>query len=134
MNKLLFWAVFLGGLVALYGVGRAWKLKPETKYAHRLLKGEIGVVTNPAGDRVWLALDKKDCYSINVAMSQKDSAHLKGCEDNQTAFPVAAGTFVKVMGESVSSLRVQVMDGPLAGKEGWVEFQYLRPRQPGEFQ
>jgi hypothetical protein len=133
MNKLLFCAVFLGGFAVLYGVGRVWKLKPETKYDHRLLKGETAVVTSPRGNSVWLALDKNDCYSINVAMSRSDLTRLKGCEDNRTAFAVPAGTFVRVTGESVGRVRVQVIDGPFAGKQGWVEFQYLRPRQPGEF-
>jgi hypothetical protein len=133
MNKLMYSVVLLGGFAVLYGVGRTWRLKPESKYDHRLLSGEIAVVKSPRGGEVWLALDKHDCYSLNVAMSKGDSAHLKACEDKQTAFAVSAGTFVKVIGESVSRVRVEVMDGTSAGRQGWVEFQYLRPRQPGEF-
>jgi len=133
MNKFVYFLVFLGVFVVLYGVGRAWKLKPETKSEHMLHKGEIAVLKVPDGRSVWLALDKNDCSSVNNAMAQKDSARLKLLEDNQTAFAVPAGTFVKVVGQSVSRQRVEVLDGPLAGKSGWVEFQYLRPRLPGEF-
>jgi len=133
VNRLLYIAVFIGGFAALYGVGRAWKLKPETKYEHRLLIGEIAVATSQGGGNVWLALGKNDCSSINVAMSHRDLAYLKGCESNHTAFSIPSGTFVKVIGESVSRLRVQVIDGPFAGRDGSVDFQYLRPRQAGEF-
>jgi hypothetical protein len=133
MNKLLYFVLFLGGFAVLYGVGRTWKLKPETKYNHRLHTGEIAVLTNGQDGAVWLALDKNDCYSLNVAMSKRDLAHLKASEDNKTAFAVPAGTFVKVIGEADSRVRGQVMDGPFAGKQGWAEFEYLRPRRPGEF-
>jgi hypothetical protein len=133
VSKLLYFVVILGSFVLLYGVGRAWKLKPESKYDHNLYLGEIAVLRIQGNDNVWLALRKDDCYSMNVAMVHKDSANLRGCEDAHTAFSVPAGTFVKVIGESVSRKHVQVMDGPLVGKTGWVEFQYLRPRQPGEF-
>ena len=133
MNKLLYVLLFLGGFAVLYGVGKNWKLKPETKYDHRLLAGETAVVKNQAGSAVWLALKKSDCYSINVAMSHRDLAQLKGFVDNHTAFAVPTGSFVKVIEESVSRVKVEVIDGASAGKQGWVEFEYLRPRQPGEF-
>lgn len=133
MRKVLYFAVMLGSFVLLYGVGRGWKLKPESKYNHSLLKGETAVLTTPAGDSVWLARDRNDCYSMNVAMSRQDAAHLHGCEDAKTAFAVPAGTFVKVIATSANPMHVEVLDGPFAGKTGWVEFQYLRPRRPGEF-
>jgi hypothetical protein len=133
MNKLLYGLLFVGVFAVLYGVGRTWKLKPETKYNHTLVNGEIAVVRSHEGSSVWLALDQKDCYSINVAMSRKDTTQLKELEDNKTAFPIPAGTFAKVIGGSESRVKVQVVDGPLAGKQGWAEFEYLRPRQPGEF-
>ncbi|NWF83393.1 MAG: hypothetical protein HXY18_06145 [Bryobacteraceae bacterium] len=133
MIRLLYFVVILGSFVLLYGVGRVWKLKPETKYDHSIYIGETAVLTIKGGGEVWLAHRKDDCYSMNVAMARKDSEHLRGCADAHTAFAAPAGTFVKVIGSSVSRKHVEVVDGPLAGKRGWVEFQYLRPRQPGEF-
>lgn len=133
MSKLLYFVVILGSFVVLYGVGRNWKLKPESKYDHNLYLGEIAVLRAQGGDSVWLAIRKDDCSSMNVAMARRDLDHLRGCEASQTAFSVPAGTQVKVVGASVSRKHVQVLDGPLTGRNGWVEFQYLRPRQPGEF-
>lgn len=133
MNKLLYVLLFLGGFAVLFGVGKTWKLKPETKYNHTLRTGEIAVVTNKAGGIVWLAQNKDDSYAVNVAMSRGDSAYLKTAEDNRTAFAVPVGTLVKVLGESESRVKVEVTDGVSAGKQGWVEFEYARPRKPGEF-
>lgn len=134
MNKLLYVLVFVGAVAVLYGVGHAWKLKPETKYDHILHTGEIAVIKNPSGGSVWLAVDKKDCYALSAAMSAGDSARLQALATGQAAFAVPDGTFVKVLSRTDSRHRVQVTDGALAGKPGWVEFQYLRPRHPGEFQ
>lgn len=133
MNRLLYVLLFVGAFAVLYGVGRTWKLKPETKYDHTLLKGEAVVVRSPGGGSVWLALDRKDCYPISVAMSQTDSARLNGFEASKAAFSVPAGTKAKVTGVYESHVRVQVTGGPADGQQGWVEFEYLRPRQPGEF-
>jgi hypothetical protein len=134
MNKLLYVLIFVGGFAVLYGVGRMWKLKPETKYDHRLVQGEIAVVAGQGNRPVWLAVDKNDCYAISVAMLQGDSEKLKSLEESKAAFAVPTDTFVKVTGESVSRVRVEVTDGPLAGRQGWTEFEFVRPRRTGEFQ
>jgi hypothetical protein len=120
-------------LLIAYGAGREWKLKPETRENHSLYRGEIAVLVHASHADVWLARDKDDCSALNFAMAKHDEERLRGCLENQTAFPVAAGTFVKVQGSSVNRKLVAVLDGSLAGREGWVEFQYLRPRRAGEF-
>lgn len=120
------------GFAALYLVGRQWKLKPETPANHTILKGETAVLTVANGNSVWLARDKDDCYSMQVAMSKNDTSHLKACEDNQTAFPVPAGSAVRVIAASVSRRQVQILEGPLAGRTGWVEHEFLRLPKPGE--
>jgi len=134
VSKLLYFLVILGSFAVLYAVGRNWKLKPETEYNHNLYLGETAILTIQGGGSVWLALKKDDCSSMNSAMFQRDSSYLRGCEDAQTAFAVPAGAHVKVIGESVNRKHVQVVEGPQSGRTGWVEFQYLRPRRPGEFQ
>ena len=118
MSKLLYFVVILGSFVLLHGVGRAWKLKPESQYDHSLYDGEIAVLTIQGADADWLAFDKNDCYSMSVAMAHKDSSHLQGCEDARTAFAVPAGTLVKVTGAFVSRKHLEVLDGPLARQDG----------------
>ena len=133
MNKLLYVLLILGGFIVLYGVGRTWKLLPESKYNHQLHPGETAVVTAQAGGIVWMAVDEKDCYPLAVAMSKADTAYLSAAENNKSAFVVPVGTLVKVLGESESRVKGEVMEGPLAGKQGWLEFEFLRARKAGEF-
>lgn len=133
VSKFFYLFFIAGSFVPLLTVGRNWKLKPESRYAHTPYIGETAVLTIEGGNTVWLAVDRDDCSSMNTAMAGHDVTQLRGCEDTQTAFRVPAGTFVKVTAESGSRNRVVIQKGPLAGKAGWIEFQYLRPRRPGEF-
>ena len=133
MNKLLYVLLILGGFGVLLGVGRIWNLRPETKYNHVLHTGEPAVATSKVGSNVCFASSEKDCYAINVAMANNDSAYLSAAENNKSAFVVPVGTQVKVLGQTESRVRVEVTEGAASGKHGWVEFEYVRPRKPGEF-
>lgn len=127
MKTLLYALVITGGVLVLFGVGQAWRLKPETKTSRILHKGDAAVLASPAGGQVWLAHKKDDCYEIQAAVVDKREDFLKACADNRTAFPVEAGTRVKVLAESVSRRQVQILEGPLAGQTGWVEHEFLQP-------
>lgn len=127
MNKLLYALVIAGAFIILFAVGQAWRLKPESKASRILHKGDAAVLVTPAGGQVWLARDKDDCYKIQTAVVEKKEDFLKACADNQTAFPVEAGTRVKVLAESVSRRQVQVLEGPQEGQTGWVEHEFLQP-------
>jgi hypothetical protein len=133
MNKFLYVLLVLGGFVVLYGVGRTWKLLPETKYEHELHPGEAALVTSKVGDRVWVAANQKDCYGINIAMVKKDAGALKAFEDTGAAMAVPLNTLVKVLWQSESRVKLEVSEGAFAGKQGWVEFEYVRPRKAGEY-
>ena len=134
MSKLLVLLLALGAFLVLLMVGRNWNLKPDTAEQHVVHTGETAVLRSTAAQEIWLANDKRHCYSLQVAMTSRDSASLKNSETRNEAFAVPAGTQVKVIGESVSARQVEIVDGPMKGKSGWVEFEYLRPRKAGEFQ
>ena len=91
------------------------------------------MVTNKAGSSAWIAVNEKDCYEIGVAMSDRDQSYLGAAESANAAFVVPVGTLVKVLGETESRMRLEVIEGPSAGKQGWVEFEFVRPRKNGEF-
>jgi hypothetical protein len=131
MRKLMYLLVIAGSFIVLFAVGQAWRLKPETKTSRILHKGDAAVLATPAGDQVWLANKKDDCYPIQAAVVEKNEAFLKACADNQTAFPVAAGTRVRILAESVSRRQVQILEGPLEGRTGWVEHEFLKPDPAG---
>ncbi len=127
MRKLMYAAVIVGSFIVLFAVGQAWRLKPESKASRILHKGDFAVLASPAGGQVWLAHKKDDCYPIQAAVAEKNEEFLKACADNQTAFPVEPGTRVKVLAESVSRRQVQILEGPLEGRTGWVEHEFLQP-------
>ena len=133
MKKLLYVLIFLGGFAVLFGVGRLWKLKPETKYDHVLKTGEVAVVAGKTGETVYLTRDQKDTYAANVAMTRRDSAWLEEAAARNAVFAVPAGAFVRVTAQKESRVRVEVVDGPAANQQGWAEFEYVRPKHRGEF-
>ncbi|MGC4049876.1 MAG: hypothetical protein QM757_10230 [Paludibaculum sp.] len=132
MNRFLVFIVILSGFILLYGVGRAWKLKPETPENHILHKGEVAVLTTTTGQAIWLAASKNDTRLLQNAMGKQDRQELEKAEIAQTALPVPTGTQVRVTVEDGSRYQVEILDGPSAGKAGWVEFEYLRPVRPSE--
>ncbi len=132
MNKFLLVLVVLAGFVILFGVGKAWKLKPETAENHTLHKGEVAVLTTTTGQAIWLAQSRDATRILQNAMGKQDGTALEKAEADQTAFPTAMGTQVRVKVEDGSRYQVEILDGPQAGKLGWVEFEYLRPIRPFE--
>lgn len=134
MRKLFIAVLIVGAFAVLLAVGRMWNLRPDSPERHIVHKGETAVLTAPAGGNIWLARDKRHCYSLQKAMTAKDTAALENSEAREESFQVPPGTQVKIIGESVSARHVEILDGPQSGKAGWVEFEYLRPRRPGEFQ
>ncbi|MGJ5817823.1 hypothetical protein [Paludibaculum fermentans] len=132
MNKFLALLVILAGFVILFGVGKAWKLKPETPENHTLHKGEVAVLTTTTGQAIWLAEAKDQTRSLQSAMGKQDRLALEKAEIAQTAFPATTGTQVRVKVEDGSRYQVEILDGLAAGKLGWVEFEYLRPIRPSE--
>lgn len=130
MTTLICALIIAGSFIVLFAVGQAWRLKPESKTSRILRKGDAAVLAAPGGGQVWLAYKKDDCYPIQAAVAEKNEEFLKACADNQTAFPAAAGTPVKVLAKSVSRRQVRILEGPLEGRTGWVEREFLQP-DPG---
>lgn len=125
--------LFLAGFfVIAYGVGRYWKLKPETAQDHVVHSGEVAELAPSGMASVWVAVDGADSYQLQKAMVAKDERFLRDATARNAAFPVAPGTRVKVFRQSSENRRIQILDGPATGRFGWVEFEYLRIPKPGE--
>lgn len=124
--------VLAGFFVIAFFAGRVWNLKPETKAAHVVHRGEVAYVSAPSGDKVWVSADRDRAYDIQVAMTKSDTASLEKLEAAGAAFAVTTGTQVKILSESSNKRRIEILDGPLAGKSGWVVFEYLRLPKRGE--
>jgi hypothetical protein len=124
--------VLAGFFVIAFLAGRIWNLKPETKAAHVVHPGEAAYIWVPSGGKVWVSADRDRAYDIQVAITGNDIASLEKLEAAGAAFAVAAGTQVKILSESSNKRRIEILDGPQAGKSGWVVFEYLRLPKRGE--
>jgi len=132
VNRFVIAVVILAGFILLYGVGRAWKLKPETPENHTLHKGEVAILTSTTGQAIWLGESKDATRRLQNAMGRQDRQELEKAEAAQAAFPATTGTQARVVVEDGSRYQVEILDGPAAGRRGWVEFEYLRPIRPSE--
>lgn len=130
MGKLRVIILVLGVFLVAYGVGREWKLKPETRQNHVVHRGEVAEVVRSGGGQVWVAVRKDDSYPIQQAVTRGDDPFLRKEVESNSAFVVSAGEHVRVLGESANNRHVEILDGPNAGKQGWMEFEYLRPAAP----
>jgi hypothetical protein len=125
--------VVLAGVFAIaFLAGRIWNLKPETKSAHVVHRGEEATVWVKDGGKVWVTAERDRAYDVQVAITQKNYAALAQLESANAAFSVDSGTRVKVLSESSEKRRIEILDGPQAGKTGWVVFEYLQLPKRGE--
>lgn len=131
MGKLRVSLVIIGVFIVAFAVGQSWKLKPETA-ANRVVRSGEAAILQSGGPPVWICVRKEDSYRMQQAMTAGDLLFLQGAARDGSAFPADAGTRVKVLAASVDKRRIQIEEGPQAGKSGWVEFEYLRPAKPYE--
>jgi len=98
----------------------------EDREHHVVHRGEMAKLTVKGGDSVYLAVERGDGYHVQEALSDKNTAKLEEMVSAGKAIKVAAGTMVKVLTDSYNERRVEVAEGPLAGKSGWVVWENLR--------
>ncbi|MBI5281489.1 MAG: hypothetical protein HY858_07395 [Candidatus Solibacter usitatus] len=101
----------------------------ETRQNHVVHRGEQAVLTAANGN-AFLALEREDCYHVQQAVSSRDKAWLETMEMQDKVLRVAAGTPVKVLQDSYNERKVEILEGPLAGKTGWVAWEFLSPPPP----
>ncbi len=102
----------------------------EDRARHVVHHGESAVLYNSSGPTVLLAYSVADCYPIEKAVAEKDEAALRNFLTQGKAFAVAAGASVQVISEGSDERQVRVNEGPLAGKTGWVMWEFLRAPEP----
>lgn len=132
MGKLNIVAVVTGVFLVALLIGRYWNLKPETKLDHVVRPGEIAVAEGHGAAAVWVAAEAGMTYDLHAASARGDEASLKQAEAGNRAFALGVGAQVRVVGDSGSKRRIEVLTGPATGKTGWVEFECLRPLRRGE--
>ena len=100
----------------------------ETKEHHIVHKGEGARLTIAGAGEVYVATGKSETHALVTAVNRKDAAGLEAMAQSGKAFRAEPGTPVRVIGESFNERHVEVTEGPLKGREGWVPFEWLEPR------
>lgn len=97
----------------------------ETKEHHIVHKGEAARLVG--ADAVYLSVAKGGTHQLVAAAGNKDSTALNEMVASGKALRAGPGTPVRVLGESFNERHVEVTDGPLKGRDGWVPFEWLEP-------
>ena len=104
-------------------------LLPETDDRRIVHPGDVAVVVHGAKVNVPVALSRSDVHVLAKAMDSNDEGTVMALVDTGKAILVAAGTHVRVAGESYNERRIEVTEGAHAGKYGWVPFEWLSFRR-----
>ncbi len=102
----------------------------ESRLVHVPHLGDSAVLWRRDTGPVYLAVQRKDAYQVQMAIARNDIGQLDSLVHSNTAFAVPAGTVVQVTGEFSESRQVLLQEGPMAGKSGWVEWEFLRSAPP----
>lgn len=87
--------------------------------------GDFAVVTHGSAAEVPLAIAKSDAHSLARAFETRDTKAVKAMVAAGRVLMVPARTHVRVTSESYNERRVEITDGPQAGRTGWVPFEWL---------
>jgi hypothetical protein len=104
----------------------------ETPAQHAVHKGESATLSPHLDGPVWIAADREAAHALNKAYESKDEAGLKKLAEAGKALQVERGASVKVIGETFNEREVKLIDTALAGKTGWVPYEWLQPAAAGE--
>jgi hypothetical protein len=99
----------------------------ETEKNHIVHSGELATLELGSRPEIAVAIDRKYVHILASAVSEDDQAKVHSLVAAQYAAMVAQGTHVHVKQQSFNERRVRIEEGPLAGAEVWVPFEWLKP-------
>lgn len=114
-------------LVPLFLVLSACQMRKETPADHAVHKGESAVLMLANQEHAYLAVAHFDTHALAQAVEGKDRVKVQALLDAGKALAIDNRTRVNVIGESYNEREIQVLDGPMQGRKGWVPFEWLRP-------
>ena len=90
-------------------------------------RGAEAVLQPPGAVEIPLGIDREASRAVAQALAARDQSRLAEILKKGDAVLVPAGTRVKVLDESSSERRISLLEGTLAGHEGWVPIEWLTP-------
>jgi hypothetical protein len=119
-------------VLALLAAGcEAWHFGEETKYTRAAHIGDEARLYAPPGYKYsFVAVNRQDCYELQKVLSEEDFAGIRRLAESDRIYSMDAGAKVKVLSDSFNERQIKLLEGPDAGKTGWVPFEWLTTIQP----
>ena len=114
-------------LVPLVLLFSACHMRRETPADHAVHKGEAALLIVSHHDHAYCAVAHPYAHALATAVDAEDAAGVQSMLDTGKALAMDNQTKVKVVGESFNEREIQVLDGPMQGKKGWVPLEWLLP-------
>jgi len=109
----------------------AWHFGEETKYTRPAHRGDTARLYAPPGYKYsFVATQRENCYELQKVLSNDDFAGIRRLAEADKIFSTDAGAKVQVLKDSYNEREVKLLEGPAAGKTGWVPFEWLTTIQP----
>jgi hypothetical protein len=99
----------------------------ETRTKHVVHQGELAVLSQPGRSTALLSLTKEDSHALARALASGVANAVEALIRDGKLMETKQETSVKVVAESFNERRVEILSGPLAGREGWVPQEWLKP-------
>ena len=121
--------ILLGGLAlfVLFSMLTA-NLRKAPLNAPRAAPGGRAVLDSKGGDGAYVAFDIEAWSQMARAQVRRDAGPMERLMKADRIALVADGTPVQVVGTGTMMLRLRVLAGPHAGRDGWVRKEFVRRR------
>jgi hypothetical protein len=97
----------------------------ETKENHYVHQGERATLAIAGHDHGYMAVAQQDAHAVARAVETADAVALRKMLEAGKAVQFEKGVSVKVTGESFNERRIEVEEGSMKGRSGWVPFEWL---------
>jgi hypothetical protein len=102
--------------------------KGQNRNGQNVIAIKTGDFATVAGQSVaWVALSEDAWTPMIDAQNKGDKSDLVRLSESHAIEPIKSGSRVQVIGSSVTSRKIEVLDGPSEGVSGWIQTELLLP-------
>jgi hypothetical protein len=102
-----------------------WGPKPRVS-PPRVGVGDRAVLACKGGDGAYVAFDVRAWSRMAHAQARRDAAELGRLVDASEIALIPNGTPLRAVATHTMMFQVRILDGPHAGREGWVRKEFVR--------
>jgi hypothetical protein len=88
--------------------------------------GDVARLETDTGTMVFVAATKEALDRLNRLAAANDTVGVAQLAEAGLVYPVRHGTQARVLGAGWATMEVRIIDGPYAGRSGWVASEFVR--------